>query len=286
MPHSLRRPDRVLFPASGFTRDEAVDYYRRAARYILPHLKQRPLSFLRFPDVITGQSFWEKDAPSFTPQWVKRFPVPRRGGESDINYIVVNDVRTLTWIPSVGGIELHPFLHRLPKIDQPTYVIFDLDPGQDATIVHSCRVALLLRDALETAGLKSFAKTSGSKGIQVYVPLNTPVTYQATETFARLVAQEMARTYPRLIVAKMAKSLRLKKVFIDWSQNADYKTTVAVYSLRAKRDRPYVSMPLRWSEVEKARALDFEPEAALERLARLGDLFAPVLKVKQRLPVA
>ena len=209
------------------SRDFVADYYRRISKVLLPHLRKRPLSFQRYPSGAPGESYWEKDAPSFTPDWVSRFPVPRRSGESSIHYIVVNNARTLTWLASIGAIELHPFLHRIPKIDQPSFVAFDLDPGPGADILDCCRVAILLRDALAAAGLRSFAKTSGSKGIQVYVPLNTPVTYDETGAFARGVADAMARAHPKLIVSKMTKSLRVKKVFIDWSQNSDYKTMVA-----------------------------------------------------------
>lgn len=274
--------DRVLFPQSGFTKAGAVAYYRAVAKYLLPHLKNRPVSFKRYVDTIRGESFWEKDAPSFTPSWVKRVSVPRRGeGEDDIDYILINDVRTLTWVAEVGGVEIHPFLHKLPRIDLATHVVFDLDPGEGADITDCARVALLLRDALP---LQSFAKVSGSKGIQVYVPI-APAPHEQTESFARLVAGELARKHPKLIVSKMAKALRAKKVFIDWSQNADYKTTVAVYSLRAKSDVPYVSMPVRWEELAKPRSLYFTPDEAIARLRKVGDLFAPVLKTRQRLGV-
>lgn len=267
-----------------FTKREAIHYYRRVAKVLLPHLKNVPLSFKRYPDTFDGESFWEKDAPSFTPRWVKTVAVPRRGeGERDIRYIVVNDLKTLTWLAGVGGIELHPFLHRAPKLDIATSVVFDLDPGAGADIEDCCDVALLLRDALGALKLKSFAKVSGSKGLQVYVPLNTNTTHEETETFARFIADTLARSHPKRIVSKMAKQLRAKRVFIDWSQNADYKTTVSVYSLRATL---HVSMPLTWAEVEKHAPLEFTPEAALRRIARKGDLFAPVLKLKQKLPGA
>ena len=279
------RPDRVLFPKNGFTKKDAIDYYTRVAKVMLPHLKNVPVSFLRFPDTIEGESFWEKNLPPFAPAFIKTTPVPRRDG-SDINYIVINDRRTLAWIADVGGIEIHPFLHRAPKIDVATSVVFDLDPGEGTTFADCCRVAILLRDALDHIGLKSFAKVSGSKGLQIYVPLNTRgVTHDATEIFAKLVAEELARAMPKLVVAKMAKQLRANHVFIDWSQNADYKTTVAVYSLRAKRSTPFVSMPVTWDEVRKANAPDFTPDAALKRIAERGDLFAPVLKLKQKLPI-
>ncbi|HVE72848.1 MAG TPA: non-homologous end-joining DNA ligase [Thermoanaerobaculia bacterium] len=252
---------------------DAVAYYKAIAKAILPHLRNRPLSFKRFPDDLGGEFFWERDAPSFTPKWVKRFPVPRREGGPPIDYIVCNDARTLTWLASTGAVELHPFLHKVPRIDVATHVVFDLDPGEGADLRHCAKVALLLRDALP---LQSFAKVSGSKGIQVYVPLNTNATHETTETFARLVAEELARAYPKLITAKISKPLRHGKVFIDWSQNADYKTTVAAYSLRATG---LVSMPVRWNELTAA----FTPAQALARARKLGDLFAPVLKIKQKI---
>jgi bifunctional non-homologous end joining protein LigD len=260
-------------------RGDAVAYYKAISRFILPHLRNRPLSFQRYVDEIPGEFFWEKDAPSFTPEWVKRFPVPRREGGPAIDYLVVNDAKTLLWVAGAGGIELHPFLHVVPRIDVATHVVFDLDPGEGADIHDCARLALLLRDLLE---LQCFAKVSGSKGIQVYVPLNSGASHELTETFARLVADELARRYPKLVVSKMAKTLRRNRVFIDWSQNADYKTTVAVYSLRAKRG--LVSMPVTWEELERGKPLQFTPDEAIERLRKVGDLFEPVLKVKQKLP--
>jgi bifunctional non-homologous end joining protein LigD len=258
-------------------RATAVSYYRAVSAFILPHLRRRPLSFQRYVDAIPGEYFWEKDAPSFTPEWVKRFPVPRRDG-SPIDYIVVNDAKTLLWVAGAGGIELHPFLHTVPRIDVATAVVFDLDPGEGADIHDAAKVALLLRDAL---ALECFPKVSGGKGVQVYVPLNSGATHELTETFARMVADELARRHPKLVVSKMSKTLRHKKVFIDWSQNADYKTTVSVYSLRAKGT---VSMPVTWEELERGKPLVFTPEEAVARVRKLGDLFAPVLKVKQKLP--
>jgi bifunctional non-homologous end joining protein LigD len=277
----------ALYP-SGFTKADAVAYYQAISKVLLPHLRNRPVSIKRYVDTISGDSFWEKDAPSFTPEWVKRFPVPRREGGPPIEYILVNDLRTLTWVASVGGIELHPFLHVVPRIDIATQVVFDLDPGEGADLRDCARVALLLRETLLALDLESFPKVSGSKGIQVLVPLNQPPSrgpaHDATETFARLLADELARRHPKLIVSKMAKALRRGKVFIDWSQNADYKTTVAVYSLRTRRDAPYVSMPVTWQELERPRGLEFSPDEALARVKKRGDLFAPVLKVKQQLP--
>jgi bifunctional non-homologous end joining protein LigD len=279
--------DRVLFPEDGFTKRDAVAYYRAIANVLLPHLRNRPVSFKRYPDTVNNESFWEKDAPSFTPSWVKTIDVPRRRGESDISYIVANDMKTLAWIAQVGGVELHPFLHRAPKIDRATDVVFDLDPGEGATILDCCRVAVILRDALWAMRLRSFVKVSGSKGVQVYAPLTSPATHAQTESFAQLVAEELARAHPKKIVAKMTKSIRAKKVFIDWSQNAGFKTTVAVYSLRSKSARPFVSMPMRWEEIESARkksALYFSPAEAIERVKELGDVWAEMRTVRQRLP--
>ena len=279
--------DRVLFPEDGFTKRDAVAYYRAIAKFLLPHLRNRPLSFKRYPDTVNNESFWEKDAPSFTPGWVKRVDVPRRSGESDIAYVVANDARTLTWIAEVGGVELHPFLHRAPRLDRATDVVFDLDPGEGATIFDCCKVAVILRDALGSMKLQSFVKVSGSKGIQVYAPLNSTATHVETESFAQLVAEELARAHPKLVVAKMMKSLRAKKVFIDWSQNTDFKTTVAVYSLRSKSARPFVSMPMRWSEIENARkksALYISPGDAIDRVNRIGDLWEEMRTLRQRLP--
>jgi bifunctional non-homologous end joining protein LigD len=258
----------------------AVDYYRAVAKWILPHLRDVPVAIKRFPGPIGGLAFWEKDAPAFTPKWVRTVDVPRRSDGTTIHYIVVDDVKTLTWIASVGGIEIHPFLHRAPRLDEATAVVFDLDPGEGATFAQCCEVALILRRVLP---LESFAKVSGSKGLQLYVPLNSGASHDATQLFARVVAEELARAHPSLVVAEMAKTLRRKKVFVDWSQNADYKTTVAVYSLRATGR---VSMPVTWEEVEARQRLDFTAAEALARLRKRGDLFAPVLKLKQKLPLS
>ena len=266
------------------------DYYGRVAHLLLPHLKNRPVTLKRFPNGVHGEAFYEKDAPGFTPDWVKTFPVPRREGGPDINYILINDSRTLQWAANIAALELHPFLHRVPELDRPTSIVFDLDPGEGSTILQCAEVAFLLRQVLTKLHLKSFPKVSGSKGIQVYVPLNMALSYGATQPLARAIAEWLEKTYPERVVADMAKNLRVGKVFIDWSQNADHKTTVAVYSLRAKRARPYVSMPVRWQELTRAlrksdpKLLDFEPKEALQRLRRSGDLFAPILSLKQSLP--
>ena len=282
--------DKVLFPEAKFTKGQLIDYYIRVSRWLLPHLDNRPVTLKRYPDGVTGEFFYEKDAPRFTPAWVKTFPVPRRAGGRAIRYILVNDLETLAWAANLANIELHPFLHRVPKLDQPTSVVFDLDPGEGTDVLTCARVAFVLKDALEKLGLQSFAKVSGSKGIQVYAPLNTAVTYEATRPFAQGLAMTLEREFPDLVVSEMAKHLRAGKVFIDWSQNSDFKTTVGVYSLRAKRQTPFASMPVSWDELRAAmeakesHSLYWQPDAAIQRLEKIGDLFAPVLKLKQRLP--
>ena len=282
--------DKVFYPVAGFTKGQLIDYYIRVSEYMLPHLKDRPVTLKRYPDGVEDKFFYEKNAPGYTPEWVKTFPVPRRSGESNINYILVNDLPTLVWCANIATIEFHTFLHRVPKIDQPREIVFDLDPGEGSSVLKCAEVAFILREVLDELKLKSFPKVSGSKGIQIYVPLNTPATYDATGAFARTLAQLLERQHPKLIISEMAKHVRKNKVFIDWSQNADFKTTVAVYSMRAKSQQPFISVPVSWEELEKALAdkdssgLYFQPEPALERLKRVGDLFAPVLKLKQRLP--
>lgn len=289
-PLAITNPDKIFYPAGKFTKADVIEYYVRVAPFLLPHLRNRPVTLKRYPNGVFGEAFYEKDAPGFTPKWVKTFPVPRREGGADINYILINDVETLTWAANMAALELHPFLHRVPNIDRPTHIVFDLDPGEGINILDCARVAFLLRDILTRLRLKCFPKVSGSKGIQLYVPLNGPATYEATQPFARAIAELLEREHADLVVADMAKNLRARKVFIDWSQNADHKTTIAVYSLRAKRPRPYVSMPLRWEELSKALKksnvdlLEFQPEEALRRLKHIGDLFAPVLKLMHKLP--
>jgi len=286
----ISHSQKILYPAAKFAKADVVEYYRKVAQFLLPHFRNRPVTLKRYPDGVYGEAFYEKDAPGFTPEWVKTFPVPRREAGPAINYILINDLATLTWAAHLAALELHPFLHRAPKIETPTHVVFDLDPGEGTNIFDCARVACLMHDLLAKLRLKSLPKVSGSKGIQVYVPLNTPITYEATQPFARATAELFEREHRHLVVSDMAKNLRIGRVFIDWSQNADHKTTIGVYSLRAKRPRPYVSMPVKWEELTKALQkhdvglLEFAPDAALQRLKRVGDLFAPMLKLKQKLP--
>ena len=287
---ALSNIDKVLYPETGFTKGQVIDFYSRVAPYILPHIENRPITLKRYPNGIKGKHFYEKNAPSFTPAWIKTYRVQRSSSESMINYILINDLPTLVWSANLANLEIHPFLAKAPQINVPTMVVFDLDPGEGATLVHSCEVAFILRDLLGRLALESLLKVSGSKGIHVQVPLNTDVTYEMTQAFAQSVAQYLASEHPGSIVSEMAKHKRRGKVFIDWSQNSEHKSTVAVYSLRAKAERPFVAMPVSWHELETALAkndaskLFFEPEAALKRLEKIGDLFAPSLRLKQTLP--
>jgi bifunctional non-homologous end joining protein LigD len=282
--------EKLLYPAANFNKAQVIDYYIRVADYLLPHLKNRPVTLKRYPDGVKGKHFYEKDAPAYTPEWVQTYPVPRRTGGPDIRYILINDLRTLVWVANLANLEIHPFLHCVPDIHRPTYIVFDLDPGEGADVLSCARVALRLKSELEKLKLESYAKVSGSKGMQVYVPLNTlQATYAETQPFARTLAGILEKQYPDEIVSDMPKALRRGKVFIDWSQNTDFKTTVGVYSLRAKRDHPFVSMPVEWSELESALAdagpesLYFPPDVALQRLEERGDLFASVLTRRQSL---
>lgn len=281
---------KVLYPGGGFTKAQVIDYYLKVAPFLLPHFKNRPVTLVRFPNGVSGGSFYEKHAPRFTPKWIKTFPVARSEG-GVINYILINDAPTLAWTANLAALELHPFLHRAPHLERPTHVVFDLDPGDGASILTCAEVAFYVRDLLAPLRLECFPKVSASKGIQIYVPLNRPVTYQAMGAFARTVAELLTREHPALVLPAMSKALRAGKVFIDWSQNTRSKTTVGVYSLRAKRDRPFVSLPVTWSEMKRAQKasdperLYFDPAASLARLRKLGDLFAPVLKLKQKLPL-
>jgi bifunctional non-homologous end joining protein LigD len=289
---SLSNLDKVMYPRVGFTKGQVIDYYTRVARYILPHLKDRPITMKRFPNGIDGKYFYEKDAPSFTPEWVKTYPIPRTSEKSMIDYVLINDSPTLVWSANLANLEIHPFLAKVPHVDVPTMVVFDLDPGEESNILKSCEVAFLVKAILDKLKLKSLVKVSGSKGIHLHVPLNTNVSYEMTKSFAQSIAQFLEREHPGLIVSEMTKVKRKGKVFIDWSQNSEHKSTVAVYSLRAKGDTPFVAMPVTWNELKKAikkddaSSLFFEPETGLKRVRKTGDLFAPVFKLKQKLPKA
>jgi len=274
--------DKVLYPEAGFTKAQV-------APVLLPHLKNRPITLKRYPDGVNGFFFYEKQCPAHRPKWVKTAKVPASREEGHIDYCVMNDLPALVWGANLADLELHTFLHRAPAITRPTALAFDLDPGPPADIVVCCRVALWLKEVFDGLGLKSFAKTSGSKGLQLYVPLNTATTYEKTKTFAHTLAEHLEQEHPETVVSRMQKALRKGKVLIDWSQNDEHKTTINVYSLRAKA-HPTVSTPVTWDEVEgclrrkKAERLFFESDDTIRRVEKLGDLFEPVLSLKQKLP--
>jgi bifunctional non-homologous end joining protein LigD len=285
----LSKLDKVLYPKSGFTKGQVIDYYARIAPVLLPHLSGRPLTLKRYPEGVEGLHFYEKNCPAYRPEWMKTAKIWSPGNNRYMYYCVVEDLPTLVWLANLADLELHVSLSRAPDMQRPTVIAFDLDPGAPANIVQCCQVGLWVRDIFAQFGLESFPKTSGSKGLQVYVPLNTPVTYDQTKPFARAIARLLEDRHPDQVVSDMKKALRTNKVFVDWSQNDDYKTTVCVYSLRAK-ERPTVSTPVTWAEVENClkkadpELLVFASDAALQRAQKMGDLFAPVLKLKQKLP--
>jgi bifunctional non-homologous end joining protein LigD len=286
----LSNLDKVMYPKAGFTKGDLIDYYVRIAPVLLPHLHDRPLTLKRYPDGVEGKHFYEKQCPSHRPDWVQTAAVWSRHNKKNIDFCLVNDLPTLAWAANLADIELHTSLSLAETVERPTMMVFDLDPGPPANIVHCCKVGLLLRDLFAQFKLETFAKTSGSKGLQIYVPLNgDEVTYDDTKPFARAVAELLEKQHPKQVVSRMTKSLRGGKVLIDWSQNDDHKTTVCVYSLRAK-EHPTVSTPVTWDEVETAsrrrsgKVLAFEHDQVLKRVERDGDLFALVLTQRQALP--
>jgi bifunctional non-homologous end joining protein LigD len=285
----LTNLDKVLYPAAGFTKGQVIDYYARIAPVMVPHLAGRPLTLKRYPEGVDKEYFFEKNATKYRPEWVKTAPIWSEGNHRNVNYILANDLATLIWVANLASIELHPSLSLAKEMMSPTVIAFDLDPGPPANIVQCCQVGLWLREIFEHFGMQSFPKTSGSKGLQVYVPLNTPTSYDSTKPFAHALARLLENDHRDLVVSDMKKELRVGKVLVDWSQNDDHKTTIGVYSLRA-REHPTVSTPVKWEEVElalkkkDASLLVFEAPQVVERVAKLGDLFAPVLKLKQKLP--
>jgi bifunctional non-homologous end joining protein LigD len=286
----LSNLDKVLYPETGFTKGDAIDYALRIAPVLLPHLRDRPLTLKRYPDGVEGKFFFEKNCPKHRPEWVETVPVTSsRAKTGTVDYCLCQDLPTLVWLANLAAIELHPSLSHVPQLERPSMLVFDLDPGPPATIVECCRVAQLLRGMFGQLGLESWPKTSGSKGLQVYVPLNVDVTYERTKPFAKAVAETLERGAGELVVSRQAKELRPGKVLVDWSQNDEAKTTISVYSLRA-RARPTVSTPVTWDEVDAcAEAGDpdllvFQAGDVLERVGRDGDLFAPVLTEVHALP--
>jgi bifunctional non-homologous end joining protein LigD len=281
--------DKVLYPEAGFTKGDVIHYYLRIAPTLLPHMKARALTLKRYPNGVDQEFFYEKRCPVHRPQWVSTAEIQSGRSGNRINYCVVEDAPTLAWVANLASLELHTLLSKVTDPDRPTMMVFDLDPGPPADLIDAGRIALRLRDLLAELGLESFVKTSGGKGIHMAVPLNTPCTFDDTKSFSHAIAMMLEQQDPKGVVSKMSKALRKNKVFVDWSQNDEHKTTVCVYSLRA-RPRPTVSTPLTWRELETAVKRDdaslitFEAEDTLKRVDSKGDLWAPVLKLKQRLP--
>jgi bifunctional non-homologous end joining protein LigD len=282
---NLSNLDKVLYPETGTTKAEVIDYYARVAATMVPHLADRGVTLRRFPDGVEGGSFFEKRCPAHRPQWLRTIlgPGDRNG---DIGYCCLDSAPALVWAANMAALEIHAPMAR-SDIETPTMTVFDLDPGEPATIVECADVALDIRHVLDGFGLEGYPKTSGSKGMQVYVPLNSPgVTHEAASAFALAVAQLLERARPDAVVSNMKKSLRKGKVLVDWSQNSRHKTTIAPYSLRA-RPHPTVSAPVTWDEVAAAadgEPLGFEAEDVLDRIEDQGDLFAPTLTAVQQLP--
>jgi bifunctional non-homologous end joining protein LigD len=281
--------DKVLWPETGFTKAQMIDYYTRIAPAMLPHLSGRPVTLKRYPDGVDADFFFEKECPAYHPDWVSISTMPSRNVRQRVNFCVVENVSTLVWLANLATIEFHTLLSKDGEFDKATFVAFDLDPGPPADILDAAWAAERLHEMLVEMGLKAFAKVSGGKGVHVYVPVNRPVPFERTKEFAKGIALEMERRYPERVTSIMRKDVRGGKVFVDWSQNDPHKTTVCAYSLRA-RERPVVSAPVTWSELEEARkrrqARDLRLEAweVLQRVEDEGDLFEPVLELKQDLP--
>lgn len=286
---SLSNLEKVLYPSTGFTKAHVLEYYRLVSPYILPHLRGRALTLKRYPDGVAEEYFFEKRCPAHRPSWVATARIPRDEGEP-MTVCLVNDLDTLMWVENLASLELHVPLAQADTPENPDAVVFDLDPGPGSGILDCMRVALILRDLLGGLKLACFPKTSGMKGIHVLAPLNQKETsFDDTKQFSKSVAQVLERNYPNLITSKMSKEQRVKKVFINWSQNDSSKTMVCVYSLRAG-ERPTVSFPLTWKDLEHLERdgnpdkIQVEQSEAVKRLKKSGDLFGEMLVMKQRFP--
>jgi len=282
---SLTNLEKVLYPSIGFTKGQVIDYYARVSETILPHLYGRCITTKRWPDGVEAESFFQKNCPKFHPSWINLAKGP--GDNNSVEYCLVDSKASLVWLANLAALEFHGPMAKARKLETPTMVVFDLDPGESADISNCCTVALEIRDALEKINLKSFPKTSGGKGMQIYLPINTKAfTHSQASAFAKGIGEVLAKVLPDLVLTNMGKSLRKGKVLIDWSQNSHHKTTILPYSLRG-RDLPYVSTPLTWEEVQKGSEnkidLKFLPEDVIQRIETHGDLFSETLTIKQRL---
>jgi bifunctional non-homologous end joining protein LigD len=276
---ALSNLDKVLYPEHGFTKGEVIDYYARIGSVILPHLEGRPATRKRYPDGVDAESFFEKNAPSHTPEWVRTERLPTPGGSRKaLDFVVIDDLPTLVWCANLAALELHIPQWRVG--DDPDLMVFDLDPGPPASLEDARKVAVLLRDVLDEDGLAAFPKTSGKKGLHLYVPLHgEPDMRKDPSAYAKEIAQRLAKDHGDLVVSRMDKKLRKGKVFVDWSQNNRHKTTVAPYSLRAAPE-PSVSAPVTWEEVDSGGDLRFSPDEVLERVDEHGDLLEPLLAAR------
>jgi bifunctional non-homologous end joining protein LigD len=278
---TLTNLGKVLYPETGFTKAEVLDYYQRVAPVLLPHIAGRPLTLKRYPEGVGGEAFFQKHVTAHRPDWIRTARVTSessRARGTTVTYLVVDDLPALIWAANLAGLELHVPMWRMPRIREPDLLVFDLDPGAPANIVDCCRVAEELRPMLEADGPTPLAKTSGGKGLQLYAPISGVTSAQASDR-ARAYAEQLERDRPGRVVSRMTRVLRTGKVLIDWSQNNGSKTTVAPYSLRA-RQSPTVSTPVSWDEVHACRRpeeLFFTAEQVLDRVARHGDLFGPLL---------
>ena len=286
---SLTNLQKVLYPATGFTKGQVIDFYARIAPVLVPHLAGKPLTLKRYPSGVDQEFFFEKNATKHRPDWVKTAPIWSEHNQREISYILANDLATIVWLANLAAIELHPSLSLASDIESPRTMVFDLDPGPPANIIQCCQVGIWLRAIFDHFKLESFPKTSGSKGLQIYVPLNAKTSYDETKPFANALARLLENEHRDLVVSDMKKAIRTGKVLVDWSQNDEHKTTISVYSLRA-RERPTVSTPVTWDEVERclkkkdAGSLVFESHQVLQRVEKMSDLFAPLLTLKQKLP--
>jgi bifunctional non-homologous end joining protein LigD len=281
--------DKPLYPG-GFTKGQVLEYYMGIAPVMLPYLRGRAVTMRRFPDGVKSGTFYQKNCPDHRPPWVGTVRVESRVGEAPVDHCLLDERAALLWAANLAALEIHVPMARAAKPDRPTAMVFDLDPGPPATLPDCIRIGLRLRDLLNRLGLECLPKTSGSKGLHVYVPLNTAVTFDQTKNVARAIATHVSEQEPKLVTVNMSKAQRPGKVFIDWSQNDVHKTTVCAYSLRATEE-PRVSTPVTWKELEAAlaskgsgKALNFSPAEVLKRVEKLGDLFLPVLKQRQVLP--
>ncbi len=287
---NLSNLQKVLYPEAGFTKGQVIEYYLKMAPLIVPQVKNRPLTLKRYPNGVDGIMFYEKRCPPHAPPWIKQVTVSSRREEGKLSYCVIDSPAALVWVANLASLELHTLLFHGQKLYRPTWMVFDFDPGPPAGVLECIPIAIRVRDTLQRLGLKSFIKTSGGKGLHMVVPLNTAVTFEQTKGFSNAIARMMERDDPEHVTSNMKKELRKGKIFIDWSQNDEHKTTVAVYSLRA-RNEPTVSTPVEWDELtsalkkKDANRLKFLARDVIKRVDKIGDLFEPVLKMKQKLPV-